>query len=211
MTILYCFQKAAARGFAWLRALPVRIACFQGDEVLQSGDIEGAIKFYSHLIERLSYSYPFAQDTGAVVFNRRAHALFRLGEHSKALSDCAAAIDLLNELRTQLDLCRISTSVVLKDLSIAYSNQGLIFSLQGDAAAAIKSHDSAIQINSRLCRELQRKGRLTREIVNSLAMMYGHRGLAYRSKGDLAKAVKDYREAIDLRSSFLRSGYSEPV
>jgi tetratricopeptide (TPR) repeat protein len=201
---------------------PAAKALALGDELLDKGDVIGALKAYAEAVER--------EPNNALAHLARGGAHRQKGDLAAALADFTEAIRLEPDLpagyhhraavhhdRGDLDRAVNDYTAALrlepKD-AVAYNNRGLAYFDKGDLRRALADYDEAIRLDAdyKVARNNRglahaRAGALDRAIADyteairldpKYAAAYRHRAVAFLTKGDYDAAIRDCGEALRL-------------
>ena len=130
------------------------------------------------------------------IYSNRGDAYGKLGQHTRAISDCTKAIELNPKLAE------------------AYNNRGVAYGKLGQHTQAISDYNKAIELNPKYAAAYSNRGNVygklgqhtqgisdynkAIELNPKYAEAYYNRGIAYGKLGELPQAIADFSKAIEL-------------
>jgi tetratricopeptide (TPR) repeat protein/mono/diheme cytochrome c family protein len=217
------------------RNTPGSLALARGDELLDGGDMAGALKAYAEAIEH--------EPENPLARMRRAGALHDKGELDQALADYDEAlrldprnpVALNNRGLAHFDRRQVKRAIADYDAAlrldpeyaIAYQNRGQAHVRLGAYAQAIADFGHVLELRPNhvpalLGRGAARHGKkdydgAVADFTEAIrldpksAVAFNNRGLALYEKEDFARAIDDFTEAIRLDGKLARAYYNRAL
>jgi tetratricopeptide (TPR) repeat protein len=178
----------------------IELSPYDADPYYHRATVYSQMNQYSPALNDLSSAIRHNPDYVEAYFDR-ANINFLNGKFKETLADCekglaiepaspyfyvlrAMTCELLGRYKEAISDC----TAALKDFTDDAQSQVMLYSIRGRAFGLLKEYDKAVSDFSRLVR-------LIPENVNG----YYYRGLVLAGKGELNKALADFRKALELK------------